>query len=344
MTKQILAAISLSGAVILNVSAARAADNPLRPSNGNIDLPIPVANGDVVELSSGQRIVGDWLDPSLAIRGRLGELTVPARQVVGMKSDGQGAMADFLVTRGGDVLVGQVVQTSLHFRTRDGASVDVAVADISRMSRRISIPSTQPTTRGDTLTTLYPTITTDSGDKLAIDAPASIGFWTRFGHLDLRPNQIAAIELRLDGHPGDRVTFVDGSVLFGLLDGSTATFVPRALSLNSVTVPVAALVRMDFASTPPQPGGGLHLSTGDVLSGRIIGALAIQSGQGNVKISGADIRTINPADDSPGDFRVTQTRGTTITGPPADGDIQIQLNCGPKITVPVGLISNFTAP
>ncbi|HTW93569.1 MAG TPA: hypothetical protein VMD30_02170 [Tepidisphaeraceae bacterium] len=341
--KQILPAVVASVALIVGVQLARGADNPPRPADGNIDLPTAVADGDVVELNSGQRLVGDWTDASLTIWGRLGELTVPARQVTGLKSEGPGAVSEFLVTRGGDVLVGRLVETSLHFHLHDGSSVALPVGDISRMARRIAAPTTQPMGRGDGLAPLFPSITTDRGDQFAIESPASIGFWTRYGHLKLEPKQIATIELRVGGQPGDRLTLTDGSVLYGLMDGPAMKFQPRALNVDSVTVPVAALVRMDFSSFPAAPGDCLHLSTGDVLSGKILGSLTLESGQGDVIIRADQIRTINPVEDSPGDFRVTEATGSSITGPPAAGDIEFQLRCGQTIKVPMGLISNYTS-
>jgi hypothetical protein len=292
------------------------------------------ANSSTVELLSGQSLHGTLTNPAISIKTRLGDLQVPTSSVLTLVCQPPPHVIQTLTTRDGDVLVGRVEGTTVHLSKSDGTAIDVPLAEVSRIvAESQSAAATQPSSG-----VVYGL----SGDKLAVVAPASVDFQTRWGLLTLSGEQVHQIVLWSKGQASQRIYLSDGSALSGMMTVPALTLRPSELGGTALTVPIGELSKIDFPTVhEPAPGGRLELVGGDILRGSLQGVLTIQTDYGDVAIPAEKIDQISPVADSPGDLSVAVADSGAVRGAPPETAITCRLDCGISLSVPAGMIAGY---
>ena len=286
-----------------------------------------------VDLFSGQSLHGSIPDSSLTIKTRWGDLPVSADSIVTLTCQQPPRILQTLVTQDGDELVGRVSASEIHL-TSDGKTIELPLNQISRISEPSHpAPTTQPTPA--LLSGLF-------GDRLAIVAPPSIGFRTRWGLLTFRSDQVREIIFCSAGQTAHRISLTDGSSLSGVMAADTISVAPRWLGGAALNVPIGEIAQLTFSlAFPTAPGPKLNLIGGDVLRGALQGTITLQTDAGDIPVAAGDVVKISAATDASADWTVVTADGRTITGAPRDTTAVCQLDCGVSVTVPAATISEF---
>lgn len=289
---------------------------------------------DTIELLGGQTLSGQITDPSLKIDSRLGSVDVPADQVLGLACQAPPHVLQMLTTRDGDVLVGRVEASTIHFNQTDGHALELPLIQI----KTISAPAGGPTTAPAATAIVYG----QRGDRVAIAADFPIQFRTRWGVVNLQSGQVRQLLLNAKNQTGHRVNLTDGSSISGLVAGDSMTLTPQYLAGPVLIVPVEEMTKIELTAGPASPAGPkLDMIGGDVLRGAIKGDLIIETDLGNTPVSAADIDQIAGAPDASGDLNITLSGGRTIHGVAQQTTLTCQLGCGVSLSVPVEMISGY---
>jgi hypothetical protein len=288
---------------------------------------------DVVELFNGQTVHGSLTDSSLQIKTRLGVIDVPSGSVLNLVCAPPPRLSQVLTTRDGDVLVGRLASTSIHLRTAEGA-IELPLDQISRLGGQASTPTTAPAQAAEVYTL--------RGDRLAVAAPATIEFRTRWGPLNLSAAQVREIVFCTTNQVAHRIVLSDGSALAGLMTADSITFQPANLQGPALTVSVGELSKLVLTAIPSVAAGPrLDMAGGDVFRGALQGTFTMQTDYGDVSLAAGDIVKIAAVPDSAGDLVVNMTDGRVVRGAPQEESVTCKLDSGVSLAVPAAMIAAY---
>jgi|GEM_PF-3825896 len=296
------------------------------------------ADGDLVEMFTGQTLHGTLLDSLLSITTRLGSFSVTTAQLFSLSNDPNSQSGLTVVTTGGDVLVGRAGAESLRLATPDGGVITLPAVQIKSVTRPLGAASTQPAQLADHSAT----VTDMDGDSLAVEAPASISFRTRWGLLSLKPEQVRQIVFSDNNQAAHRITLSDGSTFAGVLEIQSLSLTPKNLHSPALDLPVGELARLSFGTASSKEAlAKLDLIGGDTLRGAIEGNLNIGTQFGDVSIAAAEVNNISLAPDTHGDWLVTRNDAPPLQGSAPRDAIAVRLACGVSLNVPADMIVGY---
>ena len=332
------------------------------------------AADDVIELrgasnnsgsGSSDQLNGTLRDASYTLHTFYGDITLPAQQVLGMVSVGQYRPRQLLVTADGQIFGGILAKSTVSMELASGQVTEVPLAQISRFGYRKHPEETSST---DSIKNpSSPLILLRSGDRIAVKMPTEpIEFLTRFGSLKLLPATVNSITFQSENNPVHTLLLTDGTRLSGLLQAqqltliltsgtpSTQSATEAATPDHSITVPVAAIARMQLSavseegsaetdSASPQPPT-LQLSSGDLLLGKLSGTFKIDTAFDTLTINAPEIKTLTHARDAGSDVQIQLWDGSRISGSIADITLPCTLVSGTELSVPVALIDIYSQP
>jgi hypothetical protein len=299
---------------------------------------VPAAWADnvaAITLLNGQTLRGSISDPLLTIRTRWGDLQVEAADIESLICQPPPHVWQAIDTQNGDTLVGRVTATSIHLLT-DGKTVELALSQISRIAEAARPAKSDPTDAA--------ILVGLGGDRLAVNAPASVAFRSRWGLLTLQENQVHQIIFSDKTQAVHRIVLNDGSRMSGILATDSLTLTPRYLAGAALTIPVGEMAKLTFNGNPPPrtPGAELDLIGGDVLRGSMQGSITLQTAYGELSVAAETIQKLAAAADASGDWSMTLNDGRIVGGAPTQATVACQLDCGVQLTLPTALISSYS--
>ena len=333
------------------------------------------AADDVIELrdansnngnGNSDQLNGTLRDPSYTLHTFYGDITLPAQQILGMVSVGQYRPRQLLVTSDGQIFGGMLTKNTVAMVLASGQVTEVPLAQISRFGYRKRIDETDT---GDVpRITDSPLILLRSGDRIAVQMPTdAIEFLTRFGLLKLAPATINSITFQSENSSVHTLQLTDGTHLSGLLQSqqlilnlagaapstqsTTEPSTAATIADHLITVPVAAIARMQFGNSSGEAAGDLdsqspsmQLSSGDLLAGTVSGTFKIDTAFDTLTINGPEIKTLTHARDAGSDVQIQLWDGSRISGNIGEISLPCTLVSGIQLSVPVSLIDQYNQP
>jgi hypothetical protein len=241
-----------------------------------------------------------------------------------------------LALRDGDVLIGRIQAASVHLTGDDGQSMELPIAEISRISlaERLSTapPATQPAATAS--------VEDLDGDHLHVIAPGAVQFRSRWGILNVDMSVISQLALSDGNQPVHHLVLTDGSTISGMVADGGFQLTPVDAPDSALSVPVGDLARITAGGMVQRVEPKLDMSGGDILRGSPQGNLVIQTQFGETKVAGSEIDRIALVPDSPGELEIHLRDGRTLSGG-FEGNLTVRLECGLEVQAPGEMITAY---
>ena len=289
---------------------------------------------DLILLTNGDEIFGTIADRPVAMTAFFGPIEVPAKKIIGMAMDPKRPGRATVVLTDGQLITGQCAWDALEVMLSVGGTLQVPIRRIRQWSYRISDD------RPDGVTFDGPIAILRTGDRLAFDPEATpLKLLSPYGLVDLQASNLLAIQLDNPSHAVHRVTFLNETVLAGLLQPAK---IPLTLRLGPDVVIPREMVRSIRFATDSQNDELLTtvvLANGDVLKGRLTDEQIELAGDfGRHTLSPSNLRLIQMTPTHPGRAALTLWDGTVLRGQLTASALGMQISPGPTISVPLAQI------
>jgi hypothetical protein len=300
---------------------------------------------DIVELRTGDRIMGILRESSFALHTFYGDIHLPVERVIGLINVGTYRPRQLLITTDGEVFGGHLERQALSLQLSSGQQIEVPLAHVSRAGYR-KRPS-EP----DEWTFQKPMVTLRTGDRVEVAMPADeIDVVTRYGRLRLKPAAIAAIEFQPEdgGGASHQINLTDGSRFAGLV-ARNAFEMQLGVQPSSQPVRFAAgsVAKLKLSSAPEDPGPAtpsLTLANGDLLVGLLDGQVQLQTTFDTIAIACDQIKHLTHVEGAPADVQITLWDDSVIQGQVPGARLVCRLQSGPVVAVPTALVEQYTNP
>ncbi len=184
-------------------------------SFGFDDEPLDVTRegmADRVELDNGDVLMGKLANPEYAIKTFYGDLTVPAKQVVGLVAQGKKAGRVLVALTDGQVVSGTLADPVIHLELPTGGTLNIPLDRTKQCGYRITDAKPEDIVMDEPLMVLR------TGDRLAfIDEGLKLTLQSAHGSVDLPAGSILGVQLDLPDGGVHQVAFRNGSKLSGIL-------------------------------------------------------------------------------------------------------------------------------
>lgn len=298
---------------------------------------------DVVELRGGDQVRGTLQEKDFQLKTFYGDVTLPVEKVVALVNVGQFRPRQLLVTVDGQIFGGQLSKNALNLQLSSGQITQVPLGQIARAGyrRRPGEP--------EEWTFDKPTVLMRTGERVAIQMPIeTIDVVTRYGRLALAPQSIAGVILQSEEHGVHEIILTDGSRFAGLLAADAFSMKLQSAGDQPVKFPASALARLQLAGVSAAADGdeppSLDLTNDDLLVGRLIGTLKVDTTFDTITVNADEVATLSHPPQSPLDVQVTLWDGSTISGQLQQPLVQCKLVSGLEMTVPAVLIETYRQP
>lgn len=298
---------------------------------------------DVVELRSGDQFRGTLRPEAYVLETFYGNVELPADRVIGMLNVGSIRPRQLLVTRDGEVFGGSLAQDAIALELTTGQTINIPLAQIGRVGYRLQANEPEEWTFD------RPLVLMQAGDRVGITPPtAAIEVMTRYGRLQLAPEAIAAILFQGEGNSVHEIQLRDGSRFAGLVVDEVFEMQLSGTGIaQSVRFPAASLTRFQVALPPEEPAATaatLILSNGDLLVGKLTGELKLDTTFDTISLNGLEIRGISRGERQGMDVQVAMWDESTVSGQLQEDMLEMQLDSGVSVRVPVTLIQAYDQP
>lgn len=298
---------------------------------------------DVIELRSGDQFRGNLKPQSYVLETFYGSVEVPVDRVIGMLNIGDIRPRQLLVTRDGEIFGGHLAEDAIPLELSTGQTIRVPLSQIARVGYR------RQANEPEEWTFDRPVVLMQAGDRVGVQPPAEpIEVMTRYGRLELVPSAIAAISFLDEENRVHEVQLRDGSRFAGLVMADSFEMVLTGTGRQqAVRFPTASLKRFQVAPPRDEPdpnAATLMLSNGDLLVGKLTGELKLDTTFDTITLNGPEIRTISRGERQGMDVQISMWDQTTVSGQLQQDAIDLQLDSGLAVHVPVTLIQRYNQP
>ena len=290
---------------------------------------------DLLVLRGGDEIRGQIANDKYVLKSRLGELTIPAGQVVGIVCPNAEKNIAHLVLKGGQIVVGELTSGPIIVRMSGGTELKVPPKGIQQAGCRITAENPEELAMTDPLLVFRP------GERLAFDGQgANFAFLTPHGMLTLSGDDLKSIDMDTPAGGLHRAVFRNGSSLAGLIEDKP---LPLKLKLGmGLQVSPQPLAQIAFPAPPldNKSLASLTLRNGDVLFGQFTDAAwPVASEAGKVDVAVADVTTGEFIPEALGQVKFVLSTGTKLGGKMAADYIGFKIEPGPALKVFVGQVA-----
>jgi hypothetical protein len=301
---------------------------------------------DRVVLANGDLMLGTVGNKSFKISTLLGEMELPAAQLLGMAVGDKGQLR-FVLTNG-QVIGGIAKGVKLDLALPSGGKLNIPIEKVKQWSFRISKE------KPDDLAELGPYVSFDTGDMLAIktgEGTMKLRFQAKYGTLELAPAEL--LEIARNEKKGAKsayiVSFIDGSRVSGNFE-SKKLALQLKLGNRSVDVPRDKVALM-FFSDEDKPSGKaceLLLNNTDKLMGLLSDkGYRLTTDFGEARIAFDKFRKITfkkPKADAPVLATVEMLNGTVLRGRLDKDKIGFKVGAEIRLSIPTGMVTSLTRP
>ncbi len=298
---------------------------------------------DIVELRTGDQFKGTLKESFYDLQTEYGPLSVPVERVVGLINIGRYRPRQLVITTDGQILGGQLRKSTIDLQLSSGQLTSIPLSQITRMGyRRQTTEPAEWNFDGKAL------VMTREGERVAIQLPSSsVEVLTRYGKLELKPEQVGGIILQNEDSPVHEMQLIDGSRFAGLL-GSDVFPAQLAMGKNqTVQFPVGQISRIQLAGKVAETDdmtAMFRLANDDVLVGKLLGTLKLDTAFDTISVNGAEVKSMDHLTDGSRDVQVVMWDGATLSGQVESESLECQLQCGVKMSIPVALLQNYVQP
>lgn len=300
---------------------------------------------DVVEMRTGDQFRGNLKDAAFDIATFYGPVHVPAEKVISIISTGAVRSRQLLFTADGDVIGGTLDKDKIALELSDGQTMQVPLNQIARVGyrKRAGEPE-DPSASFD-----KPYVLMRTGERIAIQMPANpITVHTRFGPMQLKPDQLTSIIFQNEQSAVHEVRLTDGTRLAALVD--SFLFEARlASSDQTIKFPLTSAAKLqlradntDNAADDDSPQ--LKLTQDEMMVGTLTGKLRLDTGFSMLTIDAEGIRSLSRIKESPQDVQVSLWDQTTFRGQLQEPEVTCLTKGGLQIKVPIALVEEYAQP
>jgi hypothetical protein len=297
---------------------------------------------DVVELRSGDLLKGTLKETAYTLDTFYGVVNLPPTKVIGLINAGEFRPRQLVVTRDGEIFGGKLERENVALELSSGQVMEIPLSQVSRVGCRKQADEPEEWTFDK------PIILMRSGDRISVQLPAAeIEFVTRYGRLMLKPQSIAAIELQAEEHGVHEVFLTDGSRFAGLVTQEVFALKLADAGAAEVKFPASSIRRIQFAARPDEIASDqatLSLSHEDLMVGRIVGTLKLDTAFDTLNINAAEVKRLAHAGSAPSQVQVTLWDDTTVSGQLEEPEVVCQLRSEVSARAPVALIEEYSQP
>jgi len=301
---------------------------------------------DRVFLANGDMMLGTIGNKSFKISTLLGEMELPAAELLGMVTGKKGQLR-FVMTNG-QVIGGASKGVKLDLALPSGGKLNIPIEKIKQWSFHISKE------KPDSLAELGPYVTLNTGDMLAIKTGAGamkLRFQAQYGTIELDPGEL--LEIGRNEKKGAKtaylVSFLNGSRVSGNFE-SEKLALQLKLGGRKVDVPRDRVELMFFTDEdkPAPKASELVLNNTDKLLG-LPGdkgyRLTTDFGEAEVALDKFKRITFKKAKpDAPVAATVEMLNGTILRGRLDKDKLAFKVGAKIKLSIPTGMVTSLTRP
>jgi len=301
---------------------------------------------DRVLLANGDVMLGTVGNKSFKISALLGEMDLPAGDVLGMVAATDKGRVRFVLSDG-QVIGASGSAIKLKLKLPSGGDLSIPGDKIKQWSYRVSAE------RPDNVEELGLYVALNSGDILALDASGDLklGLKTACGLVEPSAGELMAI--RRNKRKGAKepyvASFANGSEMAGDFVGDKLTL-PIKLGRKKVDVPKDKLVLMFFSDNdkPQSRPAQMLLNNGDRLLGAITDkGYRLKTDFGDIQVSLDRLRRLSfskPKSDARLVAAVEMINGSVLRGRLDKDEIGFKLGSRIQLAVPIGTMASVTRP
>jgi len=276
-------------------------------------------------------LFGKITNESFKMKTLFGDLELKAEEVTGMSCMGDSVR---VLTTNGQILSGQMADTSITLALPTGGDpLKIPLAKIKQFSFQISKQ------RPDAVEVKGPILILRTGDQLSFDAKAlAIKFRTRHGLVDLKSEDVREIAMDNPGNALNRVSFINGSVLGGMIDDESLT-INMTKPAQKLQIPRDMILQINYNQEEKRDiyQGTATLNNGDTLLGRFIDqSLTIATDVGNVTVKPNNVKAMEFVANQPGRVVVTLWDKSVHRGRLQQQELTFQMTPGPTLKLSAG--------
>ena len=301
---------------------------------------------DRVLLANGDLMLGTVGNKSFKISTLLGEMELPAAELLGMVAGEKGQLR-FVMTNG-QIIGGRGKGTKLDLALPSGGKLNIPIEKIKQWSFRVSKE------KPDDVAELGPYVALDTGDMLAIKTGAGamkLRFQADYGVIELDPAEL--LEIGRDQRKGAKtayiVSFLNGSQISGNFE-SEKVALQLQLANRRVDVPRDKVQLIFFADEDkPVPNAcELVLNNTDKLLGLPTDkGYRLTTDFGEAEIAFDKFRKITFKKSKPGKpivATVEMLNGTILRGRLDKKKLGFKLGDKIELSIPTGIVTSLTRP
>jgi len=261
-----------------------------------------------------------------------GELEIRADDVIGMSCLGQNVC---VMTTDGQVISGELAADTLILLNlpTGGEPLKFPLSKIRQFSYQIT--KNKPETTDPT----GPVMVLRTGDQLQFDSAAlAIRFRTRHGLVELRGQDLQNITMDNPGNALHRASFVNGSLLGGMIDDATLTVKLTKLD-KTLDIPRDMILQIQYNRDEKASPylAEVQLNNGDALMGRFTDErFTIVTDVGTVRLRPSNVRKMEFAANQPGRVTATLWDKSVHRGRLAQEELTFQVMSGPSLKLGAG--------
>ena len=301
---------------------------------------------DRVFLANGDLMLGTVGNKSFKISTLLGEMELPAAELLGMVTGRKGQLR-FVLTNG-QVIGGSAKGVKLDLALPSGGKLNIPIEKIKQWSFHVSKE------KPDGLAELGPYVALNTGDMLAIKTAAGamkLRFLSQYGAVELDPAEL--LEIRRNQKKGDKgaylVSFLNGSRVSGNFETGKLALQLK-LGNRKVDVP-RDKVELIFFTDEDKPAARaceLALNNTDKLLGVLGGKswrLTTDFGEAEVAFDKFKRITFKKAKpDAPVAATVKMLNGTILRGRLDKDKLVFKVGAKIELSIPTSMVTSLTRP
>jgi hypothetical protein len=298
---------------------------------------------DVVELRTGDQFKGTLKEPAYDLQTTYGPISVPVDQVVGLINVGRYRPRQLVITSDGQIIGGQLKKTTIDLQLSSGQVTSIPLSQITRIGyRRQSTEPVEWNFEGKAL------VMTRDGERVAIQLPTTpVEVLTRYGRLELKPEQIGGIILQNEDSGVHEIQLTDGSRFAGLMEADELSAQLSIQKGQSAHFPIGQISRVQFAGKIAESDDFtpmFHLANEDLLVGTLSGTLKLDTTFDTISVNGAEVKSMDRLAEGSRDVQVVMWDGATLSGQVESSSLDCRLKCGVDMSIPVPLFEHYVQP
>lgn len=293
---------------------------------------------DSILLQRGDPMFGKITNANYAIQTLFGDMTLDAKQVVGMATR-PGGETVFALTDG-QIISGKCPNTKIELTLASGGNLSVPLDQIQQWSYQID------KVRPADISLQGAAVVLRTGDQLILDSKAlKLDFSTRHGKMQLQGKDIFELTMDNAANGVHRALFLNGSMLGGLLEGEKLTLPVKIGKEGKMELPRELIYKFscggEVDADPSSPT--VALSNGDELYARLTDAsLKISSEFGNTDIKAGSIKKMDFSTTHLDRVQVTLFDGTVLKGQLEAKELSFQLTSDTTMKISTAQLVSIT--